>query len=119
MDGDQWPDLLAGTNNGPLKLFLNRNQKQGYRMLQIKLEGKQGNRTAVGASILFTTKGGRLQRQQVTAGGSYLSQSAPELYFGLSPDEELQKIDVTWPDGSEGTYVEGFDSNTFTLKQFQ
>jgi hypothetical protein len=40
------------------------------------------------------------ETQEVHAGGGYLSQCSPTLFFGLGTATEVQKIEVRWPDGS-------------------
>ena len=44
--------------------------------------------------------GGQVQTRQVGADGSYLSQSAVDLHFGLGEHERIDDLEILWPDGS-------------------
>lgn len=115
LNEDHWPDVIVGLNNGPAKTFIHRGQNSGGRMLQVNLEGPKGNKSAIGAMVTFTTDK-RILAQEVYAGGSYLSQSTPDLFFGISPDEEIRSISVRWPEGTVNQFVEGFDGREMTIK---
>lgn len=115
LNKDHWPDAIVGINDGPMKTFLNRGKDKGGRILQVKLEGPRGNRTAVGARVTFATNK-RKQSQEVYAGGSYLSQSTPDLFFGFAEDEKIRSASVTWPEGTESQFVEGFEGGVVTFK---
>lgn len=116
LNNDNWPDLVVGINDGPMKFFLNAEAGRKGRILKVVLEGKKGNPTSVGATATLTTRDGRKQSQEVYAGGSYLSQSTADLFFGLAKGEEVQVIEVRWPDGTSAQFVEGFEGDTVTLK---
>lgn len=116
LDGDNWPDVVVGNNNGPMKTFLNSKDGRSGHMLKVVLEGPKGNPTAIGATALMTTAAGRTQMQEVYAGGSYLSQSTANLFFGLGKDEQVKVIEVRWPDGTTSKFVEGFEGDSVTLK---
>lgn len=113
--GDRWPDVVVGINDGPLKFFENRGVRGGAGMLRLRLEGPAGNPEAIGARLMVTTNR-RRQAFEVSAGGSYLGQSSPDLFVGLASGEAVDRIEVRWPDGSSSTFVDGFESGEATLK---
>ena len=90
IDQDGRPDLVFGMNDAKTITYLNR---AGEKPLAVHLVSKPGNPTAIGARVEI---GGQIQELQ--AGGGYLSQSAPILYFSSPPDAVTAS--VRWPDGS-------------------
>ena len=75
LDNDTWPDLVVSSNNGPLRVFRNEGVP-GRNMLVVRLRGKPGNPTAVGARVSVVARDGMRQTAEVTAGAGYLSQSS-------------------------------------------
>lgn len=106
-DQDGFLDLLvtngAGirplTNDGPLQLFRNRGGN-GNHWLQIDLVGSRDTRDAIGAIVRVTTASGTQRRDQ-TGGMTRATQHHTRLHFGLGSDERVDRIEVTWPDGSQ------------------
>lgn len=104
LDGD--PDLLVTTNNGPARLLRN-DGGDANGALRVVLRGTQSNKNGIGAHVAVRGSDGRIRRQMVKTGSSYLSQSELPLIFGLGPSTslgagrqaEVQSIEVTWPSG--------------------
>ena len=65
--------------------------------LVLQLEGRDSNRSAIGAIATVRTAGGT-QRREVRSGGSYLSQHELRLHFGLGRDSTAD-VEVVWPSG--------------------
>jgi hypothetical protein len=102
-NGDGWVDVLVGLNDGPLHAFFNLGQSAG-RPFVVKLDGRPGNPTAVGAHVTVHLADGSSQSAEVAAGGGYLSQSSAALTFGLGLLGWAQSVDVRWPDGERSTH---------------
>jgi hypothetical protein len=66
--------------------------------ISFQLEGVGSNRLALNARILATA-GDLVQLGEVISGGSYLSQNDLRIHFGLGDNEQLNKAEITWPDG--------------------
>ena len=67
--------------------------------LQVKLIGKPGNRSAIGAKVELINSD-KAQLQVVgQSEGSRASQGHYRLYFGLGKNEQIDRLQVTWPDG--------------------
>ncbi len=68
--------------------------------LDVQLEGPTGNRDGLGARVRVLA-GGIEQERLLGAGisGAHSSQE-PVLHFGLGPVDELDEVQVHWPDGS-------------------
>ncbi len=98
LDGNGLPELIETAVDRPLRILANRSPSPG-RTLRLRLVGKTGSRSAVGARVKVTA-GGRVLERQVAAGG-YLGWSAGELLVGVGRAESLELVEVTWPSGAK------------------
>jgi hypothetical protein len=98
MDGNGWLDFIVGTNGGKVHKFLNSGDSQNH-IFTIRLQGKSGNPTAVGARVTVNVDGMAKQTSEVYAGGGYLSQSTADLSFGLGRSVKPNSIEIRWPNG--------------------
>ena len=73
-----------------------------YHWISFQLEGEKRNRLALNARIRATA-GELVQLGEVISGGSYLSQNDLRVHFGLGTHEQLDKAEITWPDGKVET----------------
>lgn len=94
-DGDL--DIAVSHLNEPAVLLRNESESKG-RWLAFRLIGTQSTRDAVGAVVTLSVGDKRLVRQ-LTAGGSYASAHAPEVYFGLGQTELVDAAEIRWPSG--------------------
>ncbi len=99
LNGDGRFDFVVARNNGPLSAF--QSAMTGGENLTVRLSGKAGNATAIGAKVRLEYLSGKTTSAEVYAGGGYLSQSTPALSFSVPEGESVSKIRVRWPDGSE------------------
>jgi hypothetical protein len=113
-DGDAWPDVAVGVNDGRLRLFRNRGVA-GRGGLAVRLAGSDGNPTGIGARVTVTDSSGRVSTREVQAGGSFLSQSSPRLVFGLADAAGPASVSVRWPDGTESDPIEGLPGTEVTV----
>ena len=93
-DRDARADFVIAQNSGVVALY--RGQV-AERPLCVRLRGKHGNPTGVGAIITLRSADGASQSRRITAGSGYLSQSAPCAFFAAVP--KGAKLRVQWPDG--------------------
>ncbi len=96
-DADGDIDALVTALDEPVLLLRNDSPRRGH-YLELELVGTRSNRDAVGARVTVTA-GGKRQARERKGGGSYLSQSAPTLHFGLGAATSAL-VQVRWPDGS-------------------
>ena len=68
--------------------------------VSFQLEGVECNRLALNARVRVVA-GDLVQLGEVISGGSYLSQNDLRLHFGLGSHENLDQVDVVWPDGKK------------------
>lgn len=108
-DGDL--DIITSEfNSEPMVLVSNLSDKKKINYLQIRLQGTESNRDALGAKVILTAGGKKFM--QVNDGVSgYLSHSVSPLYFGLGDHEEVSEVEITWPNGKKETKSGPFPSN--------
>jgi hypothetical protein len=99
-DGD--PDLVVTQCGGPAVLFRNdRAEPAGWLVIKVRQPGM--NPDAIGA-VVTVEAGGNTRRVTVRTGGSYCSQNALAIPFGLGPKQVDARVTVRWPDGAEDAY---------------
>jgi len=113
LNGDGWPDLVATQNNGRLLAFKNTAGK-GTKPFAVKLQGPEGNTSAIGSHVTVTYSDGRKQVAEVYGGSGYLSQSTSTLFFGCG-QVAIQNIEVRWPDGRKSTVTSTAESSSITI----
>jgi hypothetical protein len=116
LNQDGRPDFLVTVNDGELLAFENHSGKEN-RMLTIRLVGRQGNPTAVGAHVTMERSDGVKITEETHCGGGYLSQSTSMLFFGLGRDTQAERVVVRWPDGTQTAFPVSGSPTTLTLKQ--
>lgn len=95
-DGDL--DVIVNNLDGAPTLLRNDGGNRG-NFLTVSLQGRSGNRSAVGAVV--TVKAGSLvQRALRRSADSYLSHSDPRLHFGLGGATRVDAVEVRWPNGT-------------------
>ncbi len=98
-DGDL--DVIVTTNHG--RPMLLRSDGNGHNhWLAVHLIGRRANRSGYGAKVSLEA-GGTRQFREYGATGNYLSQSAPEAWFGLGQTTAVDRIEVQWPGGDRQT----------------
>ena len=86
-------------NMGEAPSLLRNDLKPGRHWIQLKLEGRKSNRSAIGATVTIEA-GGRRQTLPVLSQSSFLSQNDGRLHFGLDRASRVEKIRVAWPNGN-------------------
>ncbi|QMU66345.1 MAG: T9SS type A sorting domain-containing protein [Flavobacteriaceae bacterium] len=95
---------------------INPNGSDGKNWTQIKLEGTNINKDAIGARVELTVNGEKLI-QEVHGQGSHCSQHSLILHFGLGSHTVIDKLKVIWSSTDTQTFM-NLDANTrFNLVQ--
>ena len=94
-DGDL--DLAISCNRGS-PILLRADGAESGNWIKVSLEGKKSNRQGIGA-LVRVTAGGHTWLQTLGSQGSYLSQHATPLHFGLGTAKSVDRIEVHWPSG--------------------
>ena len=111
LDNDGDLDLVTGDfNSAPQVLISNLAQVRSIHWLQIKLIGAASNRDGLGALVKVVTAHGTYTKQYDGKSG-YLSQSSLPLYFGLSDDTAVTRVEVRWPSGRNQLVTQGIKVN--------
>ena len=98
-DGDL--DIVVNNLLTPAQLFENRLCVGPSIQLDLAWPGR-GNSRAIGARIAVHTTAGTIVRT-VDAASGYLSGDAARVHVGLPAAGDIQRIDITWPDGVVST----------------
>ncbi|MCB9913787.1 MAG: VCBS repeat-containing protein [Planctomycetes bacterium] len=107
-DRDGRLDLFVTNNNGPYQLLRNE-LATGNHWLGLDLRMDGPNPYAVGAWVELEAGDLRLVRT-LRLGEGYLTGHAPELHFGLGPNDAVARLVVHWPDGRTSEHaVDGVD----------
>lgn len=103
-DGDldlfltQWPINKAG--GAPNLLF--RNEGRHGHWVKIDLEGRQSNKSGIGARIIVTAIIRGQEKKQlrvVRSRTSWRSSGGLTQHFGLGDEQQIEKIEIRWPSG--------------------
>ncbi len=94
-DGDL--DVVV-MNMGEVPSLLRNDLAPGRHWIQLLLQGRKSNRSAIGATVTVEA-GGRRQTLPVLSQSSFLSQNDARLHFGLDGAGRVEKIRVAWPSG--------------------
>lgn len=98
LDGDSRPDLVIVNMNDQASVLANDGPRGNY--LNVRLEGRKSNRSAIGAQVTVSA-GGRRQVQELASGGSFYSQHSFTLHYGLGAAERIDSVEVRWPSGAK------------------
>ena len=98
IDGDGDLDVILTQVSGKPSLLRN-DLASGNHWMRLKLQSNPPNRNAIGATVSLFTANTR-QDRMVMPTRSYLSQVELPLTFGLGPAETIQRVVVSWPDGT-------------------
>jgi len=100
-DNDGDIDLAISCNRGSV-ILLRADGAEGGSWIKVSLEGRKSNRQGIGA-LVRVWAGGHSYLQTLGSQGSYLSQHATPLHFGLGNAKAVDRIEVLWPSGRRQT----------------
>jgi len=96
-DNDGDTDVLMTVSGGAPVLLRNDGGNQN-NWIKVRLQGTNSNKSGVGTKI--EVKSGVLwQKVEVNGGSGYLSQSPPEVIFGLGQLKSVDALRMLWPGG--------------------
>jgi hypothetical protein len=94
-DGDL--DIFITNLNSQSK-FLRNNKGNQNNWISLNLVGRKSNRDGIGSRVKLISDG-KVQTSQKKSTTGYLSQNDPRLHFGLSKNENVDRIEIKWPSG--------------------
>ena len=111
-DGDL--DILLTENNGPVHLWRNNTEKKNF--LRVILEGETSNKDALGAKVVVSVDGYKMERI-IRTGSSYLSQSELTASFGLGNHTTVDSVSIIWPSGEIDTFTNIKNNREIFIKE--
>jgi hypothetical protein len=98
-DRDGRMDAAVTALNSPIELWWNRSPRENpaTHWLQLRLIGRQSNRSAVGAEVRCHAAG-RMQMRTVSGSVGYASTSDLTVHFGLG-EATRATVEIRWPSG--------------------
>lgn len=99
LDGDL--DYVVNNINDPAFVFENTlNEKEVKpNYLRIKLKGPASNPYGIGAKVVLRYGEDRFQYQEQQLSRGYLSAVEDAVHFGLDTIQEINSLEILWPDG--------------------
>jgi hypothetical protein len=116
VNGDGAIDLLLTTVAGRARLYRNVAPKCGHWLLVRAVDPKLGGRDAYGAEVRVHAQG-RQWLGLINPASSYLCSSDVRAHFGLGSIEQVDRIDIRWPDGGAETFPACAADQQITLKR--
>ncbi|MFA5818930.1 MAG: VCBS repeat-containing protein, partial [Bacteroidales bacterium] len=113
LDNDGDLDYIVNNLNDEAFIFRNNTvekSKREARFLKIILEGKGVNTQAIGAKVEIWS-GGNYQFYEHFLTRGYASSVDPVIHFGLSANEVVDSVKVTWPATGYITILKGIIAN--------
>ncbi len=96
-DNDGDVDVLVMNMNAPPSLLRN-DYRGGNGWIDVVLNGRASNRSAIGATVIVSAAGKR-QARAVLSQSSYYSHDDLRLHFGVGSATRVEEIEVRWPSG--------------------
>jgi tetratricopeptide (TPR) repeat protein len=98
-DHDGRLEVFLKNRSGPQLRILKNSLADPANAISFRLQGRQSNRDAIGASLAIEC--GRLRQVKfLQAGSGFLSQHSKELFFGLGQEPSPVRATVRWPSGT-------------------
>jgi enediyne biosynthesis protein E4 len=104
LDNDGRVDIVVSHINQPVAVLKNVAPTAGSHWLGVELARKDRG-DVVGARLVLEA-GGRKQSRFAKGGGSYASAPDRRFVWGLGPADKVERLTVTWPDGTEQTWAD-------------
>jgi enediyne biosynthesis protein E4 len=94
-------DVVVANQKGPLLLYRNT-AVHGNNWIGFELEGKESNRSGIGAQVRVFWNG-QQQVQEISGGSGFCAQNERRLHFGLGQSATVDRAEIRWPSGKRQT----------------
>ncbi len=94
-NGDGLVDFVVANNNGTYQLAQNQSETAG-RFIALRLEGRQANRSAIGAKVSCRV-GSRTIVRELYGAASYMATNEFIVHIGVGEAENVEEIRIEWP----------------------
>ena len=110
-DGDI--DFWVSNRNAPTVRYFENNASGNGGFVAFKLEGRSGNRDAIGARLKLELRDdAKPLLRTLRAGEGFLSQSSKWIHFGIGDASEIERLTISWPGGGTEELT-ALKANTF------
>ncbi len=106
LDNDGDLDVVVNNINDSAYVYENRlynGAKSANHFLRVKLAGEASNPSGIGAKVLIRYGGGQVQYFENAQYRGYLSTVEGRAHFGLGSQQQVDTLQVIWPDGKSQT----------------
>ena len=100
LDNDGDLDIVVSNCDGPAYVIRNDGGNKNH-WIGVELRGIKSNRDGIGSQVILKTESGKVQYNQATTTGSYLSANDRRVFFGLGSEAKVRQIRILWPSGIE------------------
>jgi len=90
-------DAVTANQRGPLLFYKDQVSPKNH-WIEFALEGRQSNRSAIGAEVRIFW-GGQEQVQEVSGGSGFCGQNQRRLHFGVGTSRSIDRAEIRWPSG--------------------
>jgi hypothetical protein len=94
-------DVIVANQRGPLLIYRNT-LSSGRHWIDVELEGRRSNRSAIGAQVELHWQG-KVQVQEINGGSGFSAQNQRRLHYGLGADASVDRLVIRWPSGTRQT----------------
>jgi len=112
LDNDGDLDIVVLNSRMPATVLRNDTPSRDH-WLQVRLDGRASNRSAIGARVDVTAGDLRLA-DEVRSGRGYQSDWGRRLHFGLGPRTMVDRVEVRWPSGNRDVLETSPATGSFT-----
>ena len=112
-DGDL--DLIVNNIDEKPWIYKNNSFEKGQNNINFKLKGGQKNTNGIGSKVTIYTDGEKQFVEQYVVRG-FISSSQPLVHFGLGSRNQIDSLEIVWPDGKVQLINKSLEANkTYTL----
>lgn len=104
LDNDGDLDLIINNLNQKAFLYQNHSEKSGNSFLKIRLKNSGLNQFGIGSEVRVYGNG-EIFRQFLSTSRGFQSGTSTELLFGLGKIQQIDSIQVRWPEGTVESYL--------------
>lgn len=117
LDNDGDLDIIVNNINSVANVYRNNtNEDKVNHFVEIKLQGKPGNKFGYGAKLLLK-QGSEVMYAEVTSTRGFESASSTVVHFGLGTNKDIDILQVIWPDGTTQSLAKPQADRLITIKQ--
>jgi enediyne biosynthesis protein E4 len=97
--------------------LLYKNEFAGNNWIEFNLEGSgNSNRNGFG-SLVTVYSGENTMKRELSSGGSHASQHSQILHFGVALADQVDSVEVRWPDGENEIFYSVSSNNIYYLRK--